>query len=286
MRTPAYDGFLVGMRDLGYRAGTDFLVEWRFADGRYTRVPGFVEDFVRLKVDLIFLGSPAMVGPARQATTRIPIVMGYSTDPVGSGLVASLERPGGNVTGLASAAADTSDRQLELLKMAVPALKRVALLQNPDASNRQDVQVKMEMAARRNRITLTPIEARDPQDIERALAAVAKDGAGALAVAADSYFFQRRYSLAEFALKYRLPSIFPQSEFAEAGGLFSYGDSLQEFYRRAARFVDRIFKGAKPGDLPIEQPATASLAVNRKTAATLGLDLSAQFYAMADEVID
>jgi putative ABC transport system substrate-binding protein len=284
MRTPAYEGLMNGMRELGYVSGTDFVVEWRFANGRYTRIPGFVEEFVRLKVDLIFLGSPATVDPARQATSRIPIVMGYSTDPVGSGLVASLERPGANVTGMASSPADTSANQLELLKAAVPGLARVALLQNPDGPNRLDILGRAQAAAHKIGLAVAPIDARDLQDIDQAFAACAGQGIGAVIVAADGYFFLHRHSLADLALKSRLPSIFSQSEYAEAGGLLSYGDSLREFYRRAAGFVDRIFKGAKPGDLPIERPAKASLAINRRSANALRLTIPASLYASADEV--
>jgi putative ABC transport system substrate-binding protein len=284
IRTPAYEGFLAAMRQLGYMAGTNFLVEWRFANGRYTRIPAFVEEFGRLKVDAIFLGEPATVATVQQATHTIPVVMGYSIDPVGHGLVASLDRPGGNITGMASLGADHSGRQLELLKLAVPGLSRVALLQNPDGTDRPQVLARAQAAAQKAGLALTPVEARDPDDIDKAL--VATGGIGAVLVAADDYFFIHRTSVAEVMIQRRLPAIFPQSEYAQAGALMSLGDSLKAFYSRAAGFVDRIFKGAKPAELPIERPSKPSLAINRKTANALGLAIPQNLYAIADEVIE
>ncbi|MEA2938241.1 MAG: hypothetical protein QOC56_1745, partial [Alphaproteobacteria bacterium] len=279
-------GFMFGMRELGYVSGTNLVIDWRFADGRYVRIPGFVEEFARLKVDVIFLGSPATINPVREATRTIPIVMGYSSDPVGNGFVASLERPGGNVTGLANPSANISARQLDILKLAVPGLSRVALLQNPDSSLYAHVLATARSAAQNAGLEVVATDARDLEDIEGALAALRGDRVGAVMVAADEYFLRYHRQIAELMLTHRLPSIFQERDYVDAGGLLSYGESLKEFYRRAASFVDRIFMGAKPADLPIEQPTRLHLVVNRKTANALGMTIPAQLYSIADDVIE
>ncbi len=284
IRSPAYDGFLQGMRELGYVAGKDYIVEWRFADGRFMRTAAFIEEFERLKVDIIFLGAPALVYPVRQATRTIPIVMGYSVDPVGKGFVSSLARPGGNITGLASSAIDTSPKQLDLLTAVRPNLSRVALLQNPENPNYAAVLRSTQAAAQKSGIALVPVDAQDPQEIETAFATLARERIEAVMVADDGFFFKQQQRLAELALKSGLPSISPEREYAEAGGLMSYGESLKDFYRRAATFVDKILKGAKPGELPIEQPTQFQLVINRRTAAALGLAIPPQL--SADEVIE
>jgi putative tryptophan/tyrosine transport system substrate-binding protein len=284
IRSPAYDGFLQGMRELGYVAGKDYIVEWRFADGRFMRTAGFIEEFERLKVDVVFLGTPALVYPVRQATRTIPIVMGYSVDPVGKGFVSSLARPGGNITGLASSTIDTSPKQLELLAAFRPNLSRVALLQNPENPNYAAVLNSTQAAARKAGLALVPVDAQSPEEIEAAFAALARERIEAVMIAADGFFFTRHQRLAELALKSGLPSIFPEPEYAEAGGLMSYGESLKDFYRHAASFVDKILKGAKPGELPIEQPTQFHLVINRKTAAALGIAIPPQLHA--DEVIE
>ncbi|MEA2906807.1 MAG: hypothetical protein QOI12_4194 [Alphaproteobacteria bacterium] len=276
---------MFGMRELGYVSGTNLVIDWRFADGRYVRIPGFVEEFARLKVDVIFLGSPATVNPVREATRTIPIVMGYSSDPVGNGFVASLERPGGNVTGLANPSANISARQLDILKLAVPGLSRVALLQNPDSSLYAHVLATTRSAAQKAGLEVVATDARDLEDIEGALAALRGDRVGGVMVAADEYFLRYHRQIAELMLTHRLPSIFQERDYVDAGGLLSYGESLKEFYRRAASFVDRIFMGAKPADLPIEQPTRLHLVINRKTANALGMTIPAQLYSIADDVI-
>jgi putative tryptophan/tyrosine transport system substrate-binding protein len=286
VRTPPYDGFLQGMRELGYVSGRDYNTDWRFADGRFQRIIGFAEEFVKLKTDVIFVGTSAAVEPVRQVTKSIPIVMGYSTDPVGNGFVASMVRPGGNVTGLASSAADAAPKQFELLKTVVPGLVRVGVLHNPDNPNYAPVFKSTQAAALAAGLTLVAVDASDPGQIEDAFATIAKERAQALKVSSDALFFRQPRRLAELALQIRLPAIFPESEYAAAGGLMSYGESLREFYRRAASFVDRIFKGAKTGELPIEQPTRLNLVVNRKTAAALGVTIPQQVIAQADEVIE
>ncbi len=287
MRSPPYDGFLQGMHDLGYVAGKDYVVEWRIADGRYVRFPEFARELVQLKVDVIFLGTPAAVNPVRDVTRTIPIVMGYSTDPVGNGFVNSLAHPGGNITGLASSSDDTSPKQLELLAAFVPGLRRVALLQNSDNQNFDGSVFKVsEAAARSAGIELLPIDARNSAELERGFAQMAEKKAQAVKVTGDAFFFTQQERIAELALANRLPSIFPQREYAVSGGLMSYGESLKEFFRRAASFVDKIFKGARPGDLPIEQPTRFNLVINRKTADALGLTIPPQLHIFADEVIE
>jgi len=286
IRTPAYDGFLQGLRERGYVSGRDYVADWRFADGRYNRIPGFAEEFVKLKADVIFVGTAAAVEPVRQVTKSIPIVMGYSTDPVGAGFAASMARPGGNVTGLASSAGDASPKQLELLAAVVPRLARLGLLQNPDNSNYAPLLKGTQAAAQQVGLTVVPVDASDPPQIEEAFATFARERVQAVRVLADALYFRYPQQLAELALKHRLPTMFAQREHVAAGGLMSYSESLFEFYRRAAFFVDRIFKGAKPGELPIEQPTRLQLVVNRKTADALGLKIPREVYALADEVIE
>ncbi len=286
MRSAAYDGFLQGMDELGYVAGRNYTIEWRFADGRYLRILELVGDFAKLNIDVIFLGSPARVYPVRQATHTIPIVMGYSVDPVGNGFVPNLSHPGGNITGLASSGEDTSAKQLELLAAAVPNLSRVGLLQNPENSSSSSILKSTRAAAQMAGLDLVPVDARVPQDIDDAFQVLSRERIGALKVSSDRFFLTQRQQLADLALKHRLPSIFAERAYVEAGGLMSLGESLKDFYRRAAFFVDRIFKGARPGDLPIEQLSLFDLAINRKTAQALGVALPPRTNVPAYEVID
>jgi ABC-type uncharacterized transport system substrate-binding protein len=286
MRSAAYDGFLQGMDELGYVAGKDYLIDWRFADGRYLRILELVGDFAKLNIDVIFLGSPAMVYPVRQATRTIPIVMGYSIDPVGSGFVSNLSHPGGNITGLASSGEDISAKQLELLAAVVPNLTRVGLLQNPENSNSSSILKRTQAAARMAGLDLVPVDARVPQDIDEAFQVLSREQVGAVEVSPDRFFLTQQRRFAELALKHRLPSIFAERSYVEAGGLMSLDESLKDFYRHAAAFVDKIFKGARPGDLPIEQLSLLDLAVNRKTAQELGVALPPRANFSAYEVID
>jgi putative ABC transport system substrate-binding protein len=279
-------GFTQGMRELGYLEGKDFVIELRSAEGRYERLPGLAAELVRTKVDVIVTGSTAAVRPAQQATATIPIVMGYSIDPVGNGVVASLAHPGGNTTGLAGSADDSSPKQLELLTTMVPGLSRVAVLTNPHNPASSSAMKSVESAAEKTNLRVVPVEVRNPQEIEDAFAALAKQNVAAVVVGIDPMFFEQRQQLAQLALRNRMASIFPLREFPAAGGLMSYGESLPEFYRRAASFVDKIFKGAKPSDLPIEQPTRFNLVINRKTADALGLMIPSQLYVFADEVIE
>jgi putative ABC transport system substrate-binding protein len=286
MRSPAYDGFLQGMGELGYVAGKNYLVDWRFADGRFLRILDLVSDFAKLNTDVIFLGSPSMVYPVRQATRTIPIVMGYSLDPVGNGFVSNLAHPGGNITGLASAAEDPSGRQLALLTAVVPGLARVGLVQNPESSDASAVLASTQAAARATGLEVIPVDARLPADIDAAFESLAKQRVGAVKVSSDRFFLTRQQQLADLALKYRLPSIFADRAYVEAGGLMSLGEDLRDFYRSAAVFVDKIFKGARPGDLPIEQLSLFDLVINRKTAQELGVELPPRNNLAAYEVIN
>jgi putative ABC transport system substrate-binding protein len=279
-------GFTQGMRELGYLEGRDFVIEWRSAESQYERLPDLAAELVRLKVDVIVLGSTPAIRPTQQATNTIPIVMGYSTDPVGNGFVASFAHPGGNTTGLAGSSDDSSPKQLELLVAAVPNLSRVAILANPDSPTSSTVLKRAQSAAEKAGLLVLSMEARTPQQIEDAFAALAKQTVRAVLVGTDAMFFTQRNRLAQLALNNRMASMFSLAEYAAAGGLMSYGENLQEFYRRAASFVDKIFKGAKAGDLPIEQPTRFHLVINRKTADALGVTIPPQLYIFADEVIE
>jgi ABC-type uncharacterized transport system substrate-binding protein len=278
--------FPQGMRELGYLEGKDFIIEWRFADGNYQRFSEFAAELLRLKVDLFVLGTAAALRTVQQATATIPIVVVYSTDPVGNGLVASLARPGGNTTGLASSTDDTAPKQLELLASIVPKLSRIGLIGNPANPTYSPVRKGMQAAADVAGLAVVSAEAHNPAEMEAAFAVLAKERVGALMVAGDAFFLGERQRIAELALAHHLPSMFAQREFAEAGGLMSYGESVKDFYRRSAVFVGKIFKGAKPGDLPIEQPTTFHLVINRKTADALGLSIPPQLLIFADEVIE
>ena len=278
--------FLQGMRELGYFEGRDFVMESRFADGKYERYPEFAAELVRLKVDVILTGATSNIRTLQRATTTIPIVLAYSTDPVGNGFVASLAHPGGNITGLSGSSDDTSPKQLELVATVVPNVSRVGLLGNPATPTYTGVRKGAENAAQKAGLSFVPVEARDPQEIDNAFAAFGKERVQAFIAAGDALFFAQRQRIAELALRNRLPSIFSTREYAQAGGLMSYGENLSDFYRRAASFVDKIFKGAKPADLPIDQPTRFNLVINRKTADALGVTIPPQLYIFADEVIE
>jgi putative tryptophan/tyrosine transport system substrate-binding protein len=261
-------------------------MEYRFAEGQYERFPDFAAELVRLNVDVILVGATSAIRMLQRATTTIPIVLAYSTDPVGNGFVASLSRPGGNITGLSSSSDDTSPKQLELVATVVPNVSRIGLLGNLASPTYTDVRKGAQNAAQKVGLTLVSVEARNPQEIEAAFAAFVRERVQAFISAGDALFFAQRRQIAELALKSRLPSMFSQREYAAAGGLMSYGENLSEFFRRAAPFVDKIFKGAKPGDLPMEQPTRFNLVINRKTADALGVAIPPQLYIFADEVIE
>jgi putative tryptophan/tyrosine transport system substrate-binding protein len=282
----SYAALQQGMRDLGYVEGKDFVLEWLSVEGKYERFSEIVAELVRMKVDVIVTGVTAALPALQRATSTIPIVMAYSTDPVGNGLVASLAHPGGNITGLAGSSDDSSPKQLELLTTVIPNVSRIGLLGNPDTETYSSVLKRAQDAAQKVGLSIVPIEARNPQEIENAFAAFAKERISAIMVASDAIFFGQRQRIAELALNNRLPTMFSLREYAEAGGLMSYGENIADFFRRSAFYVDKIFKGAKPGELPIEQPTRFNLVINRKTAKALGLQIPDKLLAIADEVIE
>ena len=273
------------MRELGYVEGQTIAIESRWAEGRYDRYPALAGDLVRLKVDVIVTVGGAATQAAKQATRTIPIVMSVVIDPLGGGLVPSLARPGGNVTGL-SVMTETVGKQLEVLKEVVPKLSRVAVLWNPANPGSAPQLREAEVAARTLAVWLQTLEARTPKEIEIAFDAITKERAGALVVLADAIFTNQVGQIAGLAMKGHLPSIYGLREYVEAGGLMVYSPNTLELERRSATYVDKILKGAKPADLPIEQPTRFELVINLKTAKALGLTIPQSVLLRADQVIE
>jgi putative ABC transport system substrate-binding protein len=281
-----YGGFLQGMQELGYAEGRDFVVEWRFAEARPERYAEFAAELVRLKVDVFLAAAPEAVRYFQKAGPQIPVVVALSTDPVGNGFAASLAHPGGNVTGLANSLDDTAPKQLELLMEAVPKLSRLGILANPSSPNYASVAKNLIAASQAKGVNAVMVDIRTSEEFDDAFARLLRENIQALILASNVLFNLNRARIAEFAIKSRLPSVFGVREYVEAGGLMSYGESFREFYRRSASYVDRIIKGAKPGDLPIEQPSRFYLTINLKTAKAIGLELPAALVLRADEVIE
>lgn len=275
-----------GMRELGYVEGKDLVIEWRFGDGRAERLPELAAELARLKMDVIVSGSSQGIGALQKATSSIPIVMATSGDPIGSGFVKSLARPGGNITGLSNLFGDASPKQLELLRSMAPKLSRVAVLINPANPSFVTIVKNVQAAAQKVDVSVLPAEARTAQEIDDAFPAMVRGNAGAVIVGADTLFIQQTRRIAELAVKHRLASVSSFREYALAGGLISYGPNLAEQFRRAAAYVDKIFKGAKPADLPVEQSATFELLVNGTTAKALGLRIPQSMRVRADKVIE
>jgi ABC-type uncharacterized transport system substrate-binding protein len=280
------EAFRQGLRELGYVEGQNIAIESRWAEGKDDRFPALAADLVRSKVDVIVTQSGAATQAARQATRTIPIVMALANDPVGSGLVASLARPGGNITGMTVMSPDVAGKQLQLLKEVVPKLSRVALLTNPDNPASARFVREAEAAARALGVRLQTLEARDLQEIDSAFAAMARERAGALVILPDVIFLGQRRQMAELATKRRLPAVYGVREYAEAGGLMAYGANSIDLVQRAATFVDKILKGAKPGDLPVEQPTKFELVINLRTAKAIGLTIPPSLLQRADQIID
>jgi len=280
------DAFRQGLRGLGYIENRSISVEARFAEGSYDRLPDLAAELVRLRVDVIVAYSTPATKAARDATRTIPIVMSVVIDPLGSGLVSSLARPGGNLTGISLMAPDLVGKQLEVLREMVPKVSRMALLRNPANPASAPHLREAEAAALALGVRLQTLEARVPQEIDSAFAAMTRERAGALVVLTDSIFTNQRRQIAELAAERRLPAVYGNSEHAEAGGLVAYSANFLDLERRAATFVDKILKGAKPGDLPVEQPTKLELVINLRAAKAIGLTIPPSLLQRADQIID
>jgi putative ABC transport system substrate-binding protein len=284
------EGLLQGLRDLGYVEGRNLRIEYRDAEGKTERFPALAAELVSLKCDVIVTtGGTLAAQAAKQATTTLPIVFASVGDAVAEGLVTSLARPGGNVTGLTVAATELVSKSLEAIKQAVPRVSRVAILLKPDAmpeSAKKDRLEAADVAARALGVQLQVVEARGPEDFDRAFSDMTRARADALAVPAINLFTLARRRLVNLAAKNRLPAVYPNRDFVDAGGLMSYGPDLAEMSRRAASYVDKILKGARPGDMPVERPTKFELVINLKTAKALGLTIPPSLLQRADQVIE
>jgi ABC-type uncharacterized transport system substrate-binding protein len=279
------EAFRRGLRELGYIEGKNIIVEWRSAEGKAERRSEIAAELVRLKVDVIVSGGPTVTRAIKEATSTIPIVMGQDTDPVGSGFVASLARPGGNITGLAALAPEMAGKQLELLKEIVPRLSRVAIIGN--STNPGDAQSLREtvLTAGAFEIYLRYLDVLDPKDLETVFRTAAKGRADALLLLGNPILNAHRKQVVDLAVKHRLPATYARPEYVDAGGLMYYGTSYNDLFRRAATYVDKILKGAKPADLPVEQPTKFEFIVSLKAAKQIGLTIPQKVLAQADKVI-
>jgi len=284
--TARTEAFRQGLRELGYIEGKNIIIEWRSAEGKIERRSELAAELVRLKVDLIVSGGPSVTRGVKEATSTIPIVMAQDTDPVGSGFVASLARPGGNITGFTTFEYPVGGKWLELLNDAAPGRSRVAVLHDPDNPSQVAYLQGLEAAAPTFGVQLTRADVRNAADIERAINDFAQQPNGALVVAPTAVTILHRDLIIALAAQHRLPAVYPYRFFAGSGGLMSYGIDLADQYRRAASYVDLILKGAKPGDLPVQLSAKFELVVNLKTAKALGLTIPESFLLRADEVIE
>jgi putative tryptophan/tyrosine transport system substrate-binding protein len=283
---PRIEAFRSGMRELGHIEGKSISMDWRSAEGHADRLPALADEIVRLKPALIVAVQTQAISAMKRATSRIPIVFVATPDPVSSGFVNSLSRPGGNLTGLSTSAADIGPKQIEVLKSALPRCSRVAFLANPTNNASVLVRKAIVTAAQEMKLQVLSLDAQNLPEIERALAEAKQSGADAAVFAVDGFFIQVRSQLAESALSHKLPTMFTQREHVAAGGLMSYGPSLSVQYHRAAYYVDRILKGAKAAELPVEQPTVFELVVNLKTAKRLGITIPPSLRVRVDQVID
>jgi putative tryptophan/tyrosine transport system substrate-binding protein len=280
-----HEAFRQGLRELGYVEGKNIVIDWRSAEEKLDRLPGLAAELVRLKVDIIVTGGSSPTRAAKEATTTIPIVMAQDADPVGSGFVASLARPGGNITGLSTLAPELSGKRLEILKEVVPKLSRVAVLGNSTEPGNAQMLGETERAAVVFGVKLQYVDVLSPKDIETAFRTASKARADAVLELPSFVFNSHRTEIAKLAVKSQLPAVYPQREFAEDGGLMSYGVSYTDLFRRAATYVDKILKGAKPADLPVEQPTKFEFIINLKAAKQIGLTVPPNVLTRADEVI-
>ncbi len=280
-----HEAFRQGLRDHGWVEGKNINIEYRYAEGKSDRLPELAADLVRLKVDVIVAAVNTDALAAKKATRAIPIVMASAGDPVALGLVESLARPGGNITGLSQIAPELAGKRLELLKEIVPKLSRVAVLWNPQGTTSPLSWKEIQLPARELGVQLHSLEVRSPSDFDKAFEEAARARAGALAIMPDPLFAGNLKRIAELAAKSRLPSIFHLEEFVDSGGLVTYGVDRSDQFRRAATYVDKILKGTKPADLPVEQPTKFELVINLKTAKQIGLTIPPNVLARADKVI-
>jgi ABC-type uncharacterized transport system substrate-binding protein len=285
----ARETFRQGLRDLGYVEGRNLVIEYRDAEGKFDRLPALATELVALKVDVIVAPITVAALAAKKATRTIPIVFTSVSDPVGSGLVTGLARPSGNATGLSNLTPELVGKCLELLKQAVPVISRVGALWAQgglDERTEKDMLKAAEVAARALGVRLQFVEARGPEDFDRAFSDMTSAGVGALTMLPTIMLVNERKRLVDLVAKNRLPAVYPLREFVDAGGLMAYGPNLADVYRRAATYVDKILKGAKPADLPVEQPTKFELVINLKTAKALGLEVPPLLIAQADELIE
>ena len=279
------EAFRQGLRDLGYVEGKNVIVEYRFADEKRDRLPEFATEFVRLKVEVILSGGDIVTRVAKEATSTIPIVMPYDNDPVGNGFVASLARPGGNITGLSTRSAELGGKRLELLREIAPRLSRVAVFGSSSAPVTARALREMELAAKALGVQLQYFDIPGPKDVEIALEAASKARPDAIITLASAVVTSHRKQILDLAGKNRLPTMCTTIQFVEDGGLMSYSTNIPDLFRRAATYVDKILKGAKPADLPVEQPTKFDLVINLKTAKQIGLIIPPNVLARADRVI-
>jgi putative ABC transport system substrate-binding protein len=283
--TPRVEAFRQGLRELGYVEGKNIVIELRFADGKFDRVPALLAELVRLKVEVIVSAGPGVTRAAKKATSTIPIVMGFDFDPVGSGVVASLARPGGNITGLSSLSPEVSGKQLELLREIIPALSRVAIIGSSTEPGYAQVSKEIELAAGALKLKLQFLDIRDGKDIGTSFQAARKERADAVLLLGASVLNSHRAQIVELAVKNRLPAAYPFPQYVEAGGLMSYGANYNDLFRRAATYVDKNLKGRTPADLPVEQPIKFEFIINLKAAKQIGLTIPPNVLARTNRVI-
>ena len=279
------EAFRQGLRELGYIEGKNIVIEYRFAEGKLDQVPRNAAELVGLKVDVIVTGGRTATHAAKQATVTIPIVMGQDPDPVGNGFIANLARPGGNITGLSTLAPELSGKQLELLKETVPRLSRVAVFGTSTTPSNAQALREVEVAAGAFGVQLQYLDVLSPNDIETVFREARKERAGAVLMLPSPVLLAQRTQIVALTVKSRLPAIYARPEFVEDGGLMTYGPRITDSFRRAATYVDKILKGAKPADLPVEQPTKFELVINLKTAKQIGLTIPPNVLARADKVI-
>jgi putative ABC transport system substrate-binding protein len=282
----ALEAFRQGLRELGWIEGQNLTIEYRWAEGRFDRLPALAEDLVQRQVDVIVAPTSIYTGAARHATSTIPIVFASHADPIGSGHVASLARPGGNITGLTIVMSETSAKGLDLFKEALPELSRVAVIWDPATPSHGPGLKAVEAAGRARGLRLQSVPVRNSSEFESAFSAIVREHAGGILILSTPVFMGGARSLADLSLRHKLPTIFAAREHVEAGGLMSYGPDRADLYRRAATYVDRILKGARPAELPVEQATRFELVINARTAKALKLTISPSVLARADQIIE